>query len=119
MAQLLELRTGLDKTEQSSLLRAGGVGADPEKLRARVEASKGLVDGLGAMTTSTIEGTGDASKPVQVYTRPTEQVQDVQVVSELDRRLDLLEKRIGAGIDTASAVSCFSPESTYVCRLTL
>jgi nuclear migration protein JNM1 len=112
LAQLLELRTGLDKTEQSSVLRVGDTGLDNERLRAREEASKGLVDGLAAKSDTPVAGHVQPGKAIEVKPSPQTELQDVQVVTELDRRLDLLEKRIGAGIDTASAVSRISPNGT-------
>ncbi|KAH8089172.1 Dynamitin-domain-containing protein [Filobasidium floriforme] len=103
LAQLLELRTGLDKTEQASVLRVGNTGLDNERLRAREEASKGLVDRLGAKSDTPVAGQVQPGKAIEVKPSPQTELQDVQVATELDRRLDLLEKRIGAGIDTASA----------------
>jgi nuclear migration protein JNM1 len=112
LAQLLELRTGLDETEQASVLRVGNTGLDNERLRAREEASKGLVDRLGAKSDTPVAGQVQPRKAIEVKPSPQTELQDVQVATELDRRLDLLEKRIGAGIDTASAVSRSSPNRT-------
>ena len=105
LAQLLELRTGLHRTEQSSVLRTGDTGLDSKKLKVREEASKSLLDGLGARPAVSENGNGGASQTIKVGPSTQGQAKDVHVVSELDKRLDSLEKRIGAGVDTASAVS--------------
>jgi hypothetical protein len=113
MAQLLELRTGLDKTEQSSAMRAGDIGLNKEQFRAREEASKGLIDGLGARPYTPVAANAQSGRAIDVKPSPKDELQDVHIVTELDRRLDLLEKRIGASIDTASAVSRMSSRGPF------
>lgn len=109
LVQLLEMRTGLETTEQSTALQRTGPIIDQKKIKDREAHSKTLLFELGgkreAPALSNSSGQG-----LQPDTKVDHD--DLESVSEMDKRLDALEKRIGAGIDHASTVGLSSTEDT-------
>jgi hypothetical protein len=102
LVQLLELRTGLETTERSTALQRTAPIVDQKKMKEREDTSKALLSELGSKREPPVLTQGNGQDP------PSEsQVDhdDLESVSEVDKRLDALEKRIGASIDHASSVS--------------
>jgi hypothetical protein len=109
LVQLLELRTGLETTEQSTALQRTTPIIDSKKMRDREASSKTLLSELGTKREAPAMSNG-SEHSLQPDTKVDHD--DLESVSEMDKRLDALEKRIGAGIDHASTVCLSLTEDT-------
>lgn len=105
LVQLLELRTGLETAEQSTALQRTTPIIDQKKMKEREDASKSLLSELGSKREAPVLSTS-SGQGLQPDTKVDHD--DLKSASEMDKRLDALEKRIGAGIDHASTVGLSS-----------
>lgn len=103
LAELLKLKTGLNENESRANHYSDRILLDKTKLERRRTDNQDLVDSLNDTSAATINTLGDTAsrKPVDSESQPA---QPISNVSELDSRLDKLEKKIGVGIEDGNAV---------------
>jgi hypothetical protein len=105
LSQLLELRTGLDKTEETASLQRHAPVVDKQKIQSREDENKNLVAELGASREVSALATLATGASRGSTVEAVIDTKELEMVSEMDKRLEALEKRMGVGIDSGSAVS--------------